>query len=185
MTFCLNSKIIKPEEEIKNAIILLHGYGGDGNDQIFGYIGPDDLFGGPKNDTLVGGSGSDVVHGGTGEDTLAILERGLLGDTDRFFGGDDGPTLPAPVAVYRVWSDGREEALRDAAFSSVNRWLLRDIVAAGAVHRQVWLAGVGQLGSGTTSGLPTMIEAPTVLVGEVEIVPSSADPRDAHGVPAP
>ena len=32
MTYCLNSKIIKPEEEIKNAIILLHGYGGDGND---------------------------------------------------------------------------------------------------------------------------------------------------------
>ena len=32
MTFCLNTKIIKPEEEIKNAIILLHGYGGDGND---------------------------------------------------------------------------------------------------------------------------------------------------------
>ena len=32
MTFCLNSKIIKPEEEIKNSIILLHGYGGDGND---------------------------------------------------------------------------------------------------------------------------------------------------------
>jgi phospholipase/carboxylesterase len=32
MTFCLNTKIIKPKEEIKNAIILLHGYGGDGND---------------------------------------------------------------------------------------------------------------------------------------------------------
>ena len=34
MTFCLNSVIIKPENgnEIKNAIILLHGYGGDGND---------------------------------------------------------------------------------------------------------------------------------------------------------
>ena len=32
MTFCLKSKIIKPESEIKNAIILLHGYGGDGND---------------------------------------------------------------------------------------------------------------------------------------------------------
>ena len=32
MTFCLKSKIIKPEKEIKNAIILLHGYGGDGND---------------------------------------------------------------------------------------------------------------------------------------------------------
>ena len=34
MTFCLDSTIIKPEhdKEIKNAIILLHGYGGDGKD---------------------------------------------------------------------------------------------------------------------------------------------------------
>jgi len=34
MTFCLDSTIIKPEEgvEIKHAIILLHGYGGDGKD---------------------------------------------------------------------------------------------------------------------------------------------------------
>ena len=34
MTFCLDSIIIKPENglEIKNAVILLHGYGGDGKD---------------------------------------------------------------------------------------------------------------------------------------------------------
>ena len=34
MTFCLDSTIIQPEDnkEIKNAIILLHGYGGDGKD---------------------------------------------------------------------------------------------------------------------------------------------------------
>ena len=34
MKFCLNTTIIKPEEneKIKNAIILLHGYGGDGKD---------------------------------------------------------------------------------------------------------------------------------------------------------
>ena len=34
MTFSLNTKIIYPESgnDIKNAIILLHGYGGDGND---------------------------------------------------------------------------------------------------------------------------------------------------------
>ena len=34
MTFCLNSIIIKPESgiEINNAVILLHGYGGDGKD---------------------------------------------------------------------------------------------------------------------------------------------------------
>ena len=34
MTFCLDSTIIYPENKvnIKNAIILLHGYGGDGKD---------------------------------------------------------------------------------------------------------------------------------------------------------
>mgnify|MGYP001165639711 CR=1 FL=1 len=34
MTFCLDSIIIKPEnnEKIKNAVILLHGYGGDAQD---------------------------------------------------------------------------------------------------------------------------------------------------------
>ena len=34
MTFCLNATIIKPDNDIriKNAVILLHGYGGDGKD---------------------------------------------------------------------------------------------------------------------------------------------------------
>ncbi len=34
MTFCLDATIIKPDnhQDIKNAIILLHGYGGDGKD---------------------------------------------------------------------------------------------------------------------------------------------------------
>jgi phospholipase/carboxylesterase len=34
MTFCLDTTIIRPEKnlEIKSAVILLHGYGGDGND---------------------------------------------------------------------------------------------------------------------------------------------------------
>ena len=34
MTFCLDSTIIKPEKrtDINNAIVLLHGYGGDGKD---------------------------------------------------------------------------------------------------------------------------------------------------------
>ena len=34
MTFCLDTKLIKPDcdNEIKNIVVLLHGYGGDGND---------------------------------------------------------------------------------------------------------------------------------------------------------
>ena len=34
MTFCLETRLIKPDtkKEIKNIVVLLHGYGGDGND---------------------------------------------------------------------------------------------------------------------------------------------------------
>ena len=34
MTFCLDTKLIKPDsdKEIKSIVVLLHGYGGDGND---------------------------------------------------------------------------------------------------------------------------------------------------------
>ena len=34
MKFCLETKLIKPDfdNEIKNIVVLLHGYGGDGND---------------------------------------------------------------------------------------------------------------------------------------------------------
>ena len=34
MSFCLDTTIVPPEnnEQIKNAVILLHGYGGDGKD---------------------------------------------------------------------------------------------------------------------------------------------------------
>tara|TARA_Y100001970_G_scaffold254640_1_gene330569 strand:- start:335 stop:994 length:660 start_codon:yes stop_codon:yes gene_type:complete len=34
MTFCLDTKLVKPiaGQEIKNIVVLLHGYGGDGND---------------------------------------------------------------------------------------------------------------------------------------------------------
>ena len=34
MTFCLETKLVKPDfdNEIKNIVVLLHGYGGDGND---------------------------------------------------------------------------------------------------------------------------------------------------------
>ena len=34
MSFCLDTKLVKPDsdKEIKNIVVLLHGYGGDGND---------------------------------------------------------------------------------------------------------------------------------------------------------
>ena len=44
MTFCLDTTIIPPEnnEQIKNAVILLHGYGGDGKDiSVLTLIGKD------------------------------------------------------------------------------------------------------------------------------------------------
>jgi len=71
MTFCLKSKIIKPEKEIKNAVILLHGYGGDGNDVIIGGKGSDSIDGGNGDDVLTGNKGRDLFIMSPGEDTIA------------------------------------------------------------------------------------------------------------------
>jgi hypothetical protein len=93
--------------------------------------------------------------------------------------------LPPPVSVVRVYADGREEILRGARFAGVDRYLLRDIVGAGAQNRATWLASASSFGSGATTGLSTLTWAPDILVGEVEVVPAPGDPRDAPVVPAP
>ncbi len=103
---------------------------------------------------------------------------------------DEGPFLPPPVGIYRVHSDGTEELFRGGAFVGVERWLLRDIVAAGPVTEAAYLAPPsGSSGGwswlGPTEGLPTWISAPSVLIGEAEIVPTPGDDQDRPVVPAP
>jgi len=127
-----------------------------------------------------------------GHDHFVVVRRIQVPAVVRRAGGgwfdEDGPTaLPAPVAIFRVYADGREERIRGAAFASVQRWALRDIVDTGASSEGSFLAPFdGSVSSlGPTEGLASWIVAPDVLVGEVELVPQRGDPRDVPLLPPP
>ncbi|MEZ4319432.1 MAG: metallopeptidase TldD-related protein [Myxococcota bacterium] len=96
------------------------------------------------------------------------------------FTEEDVLRLPPPVEVVRVYADGREEVLRGARFASVQRFVLRDIALAGEQRTGTFLAPIaGDYASmSPTEGMPTRISAPDILVREIELVPTSGDPRD-------
>lgn len=126
-----------------------------------------------------------------GRDWYLVVERlqepavRWIGQGFALFSSDSEANLPPPVSVTRVYADGRTEVLRGARIVGVERWLLRDIVAAGDPRQSTWLAPTSSFGAGATSGLPVLTRAPQVLVGEVEIVPDPGDPRDATVLPPP
>jgi TldD protein len=88
--------------------------------------------------------------------------------------------LPPPVEVVRVYADGRQERLRGAAFSQVDRYVLRDVIAAGKGAAVDYFAAfeLGSYPSDPVSGLAAQIVAPAVVVGEMELVPRPGDPAD-------
>lgn len=103
--------------------------------------------------------------------------------------GDEGGGLglPPPLVAWRHYADGREVPVRGLSFAGVHRWVLRDIVAAGPQATLSYMAPF-RPGSATFSpihGMPTWISAPEVLVGEMELVPMSADPRERRAIPPP
>ncbi|MEM6930010.1 MAG: metallopeptidase TldD-related protein, partial [Myxococcota bacterium] len=127
-----------------------------------------------------------------GHDYVVVVRRIQEPAVVRLATGDwfdqDGPTaLPPPVAITRVYADGREELVRGASFASIQRWALRDIVDTGPSTEGSFLAPFGGSFSslGPTEGLPSWIVAPDVLVGEVELIPQRGDPRDVPLLPAP
>lgn len=98
-----------------------------------------------------------------------------------FGGGEESAQLPPPVSIVKIYADGREETLRGAGFASVERWVLRDVMAAGPQVSASYLAPAsgGSYGSlSPTEGMPSWISAPEVLVGEVELVPMPGDPTE-------
>ena len=101
--------------------------------------------------------------------------------------GDEGSGLglPPPVVAYKRYADGREVPVRGLAFAGVHRWVLRDIVAAGPQVERSYMAPF-RPGSSTFSpihGMPTWISAPEVVIGEMELVPLSPDPRERPVIP--
>ena len=58
------------EASTLQAVMLLTGIGGDGDDVMVGGLGADVFAGGPGDDTLVGGPGVDILDGGDGSNTI-------------------------------------------------------------------------------------------------------------------
>ncbi len=126
-----------------------------------------------------------------GRDHIVVIERlqepALLELGTNFWYDEDDLPLPPPVWATKVYADGTEERLRGLRFAAADRWLLRDIIAAGPSVEATWLAPAfgGWGGLGPTEGLATRIRAAEVLVGEVELVPQSGDPMDTPIIPPP
>lgn len=117
-----------------------------------------------------------------------LQEPAVLGyRTDLWFDRAETP-LPPPVVVVKQHADGREETFRGARLAGVERWLLRDILAAGPSVQADYLAPLlpdDWGGIGPTEGMVTRARAPAVLIGEVELVPDPGDPMDVPAVPPP
>ncbi len=104
------------------------------------------------------------------------------------WGEEDGPrTLPWPVELTRLYADGREELLRPASLSAVDRWILRDIQKAGPRVEGVLFSSwdASHQPAGVFSGMPIHLEAPEVLIGELELSPVQGDPRQVPRFAAP
>ena len=100
---------------------------------------------------------------------------------------DSDEALPRPVRLVRVHADGREEILRGGRFSGVQRFALRDIVQAGPTVSATFLLPSEPGGSNytPTGGLPTLLRAPEVVVGELEVLPTPPDSNEAPLLPHP
>ena len=81
--------------------------------------------------------------------------------------------IPAPVAAFKLYRDGREEPLANMEFAEVSQRLLRDIVAAGEPITVTHLLYVSPPpsfpGSGSWRDIAVSIVAPALLVEEIEL----------------
>ena len=99
-----------------------------------------------------------------------------------------GHPISAPVLVYKVYPDGREELVRGLRFRSLNTRSLKDIQAAGDdnnvfdfLNNQAPFALIG--GAGYVA--PSCVIAPSVLIDDVELHPLDEEPPKLPIVPPP
>jgi hypothetical protein len=99
-----------------------------------------------------------------------------------------GHPVSAPVLVYKVYPDGREELVRGLRFRGLNARSLKDILAAGDdnnvfefLNNQAPFATIG----GATYVAGTSVIAPSVLIDDVELHPLEEELPKLPIVPAP
>ena len=115
----------------------------------------------------------------------AGLERVLV--VRRFEQGWEGG-LPRPTLAVWRYADGREVPVLALEFNHVDRRVLRNLaVAAGGMVRRPYLAAASGHGrAGTRAGLPSVVEAPRmVLVEEMELSFPGAQQKPPILWPAP
>ncbi len=107
------------------------------------------------------------------------LEAGPIITARSLFGfGEEG--LPAPVAAFRVYADGREEPVRGFSIRDLDTRALKDIVAAGRRESHDVL-----LDRGPGGGIAVRIVAPAVLFPEVELSPAADNVEKPPLLPSP
>lgn len=99
-----------------------------------------------------------------------------------FSGEGPPPGLTAPYSACFLYKTGTCTPARNLRFSGVDRRSLRDIVAsgpgAGPVNMLDGAPGPERFSIGSTGGIPTTWDTPSVLIGEVELEVSGAgEPR--------
>ena len=92
-------------------------------------------------------------------------------------GAAAGGPLGDPVAIYKVYPDGREEPVRGCEFGMLDVGTLKDIIAAG---REPIIYNTG-----SATGAPASIVAPAVLFEEVELFTIEAEHQTLPIVDAP
>ena len=99
-----------------------------------------------------------------------------------------GRLFSSPIAVYRLYADGREELVRGLEFRDVSARLLRDILAASGERRAFHFLGstapMSLIGAGGYV-VPMSVVAPAVLVEDVELAPVERDWPTLPVVPPP
>ncbi len=119
------------------------------------------------------------------------LTQELEGEDTRWLSvgrASTGGGITTPLELVRRYRDGREERVRDAAFSEVDLRTLRDIVAAGASTTRTVLMLPPETASyqeSGDSGLAVTITAPSVLISEVTVLPHPVRGASPFHVPSP
>jgi len=105
-----------------------------------------------------------------------------------FTGAQNGRPVSAPILIYKVFPDGREELVRGLRFRSLNARSLKDILAAGSdsvAFEFMDNPAPFALMEGSGYSTESCVVAPSILVDDLELHPAEEEQPKLPVVPAP